>query len=74
MRLDGKTLVQLRPAKSTLDLKSCQDALADKLSAMPESDSKLGECYQQYCDGLKNHRSIWGDTLVLADESSNVVH
>jgi hypothetical protein len=39
-------------------LKNRRDALADKLSTMLESDPKLAERYQQYCEALKNHRSI----------------
>lgn len=39
-------------------LKGRRDALADKLSTMLESDPKLAERYQQYCEALKSHRSI----------------
>lgn len=39
-------------------LKNRRDALADTLSTMIESDPKLAARYQQYCENLKDHRSI----------------
>ncbi len=40
------------------ELKNRRDAIANKISSLVESDPAIEERYKQYCEALKNHRSL----------------
>ncbi len=53
-----KSVDHIEDKKGWNELKERRDALADVFSKMLEMDKKSEERYKQYCENLKNHRSI----------------